>query len=112
MKKLIVLLGLLLLMTCYPYYNRSVYYSPKVYVDDCQECYSDFDCPIGQRCFKSGYNLTGCCGEPVDEYGVPQYIPLSPSGRRVSGCSFDTDCPIGFKCVKQPWRLKGVCIKR
>lgn len=114
MKKLIGLVSLffLLLIACYPYYNSSVYYSPKVYVDDCKECYSDFDCLIGQRCFKPDYSMVGCCGKPVDKYGLWRYVPYSPSGTTVSGCSFNVDCPVGFKCVKPPWRLKGMCIKR
>ncbi|MFQ6002775.1 MAG: hypothetical protein ACE5KJ_03430 [Candidatus Zixiibacteriota bacterium] len=108
MKKIpFVGLLVLLLTACYPPSYSSIYVPPK---PDCIECYSNANCDIGERCFKADYNITGCCGRPVDKYGVWQYVPYTT--RKIPGCMFNTDCPIGFKCVKQAGQSRGVCIKR
>jgi hypothetical protein len=92
MKKLIWLLVVALLSTCFA-----------------RECSSDYDCGVGYSCVKEMYKSHGECAKTIDGFGIQQFNPPRDNSigiKTESQCSFNVDCPIGFTCHS------GSCIKR
>lgn len=78
-----------------------------------EECTSDFNCGMGNRCVKAPLKSAGVCMKTVDEYGTPVYElsstdSIGPNLDLDGECEFDTHCPIGFRCE----RAARACIKR
>jgi hypothetical protein len=75
------------------------------------ECYSDFDCGMGNTCVKAPYQSSGTCMKRVDRHGLQRFdLPsLDSVGPKMDAdCYFDTDCPVGFHCHPK----YKACVKR
>lgn len=91
--------------------NRPLVANPKATPAGCN---TDFDCGTGNKCVRpAGTYGLGQCITPVDDYGIPTYEPIIPSGvpTDVSSCQFSTDCPAMFECRKKPGEIYGLCTK-
>lgn len=72
-----------------------------------QECLSDADCLLPDRCIRGGgFSTRGICGQLVDPMGVPTAYPGSGQS-----CRYDGDCPPRARC-RMISALEGICVQR
>ncbi len=71
-------------------------------------CDSDFNCPMGQSCYKPNPWAQGLCsGQLQPQQQFP--MPITPEPLQERSCSTNFQCGFGHSCVKWGNNYMGIC---
>ena len=81
----------------------NITYSPVLLAE---ECSSDSNCKIGNKCVKVPLETVGVCMKSVDKEGLKKrnrrrIDTVGPNLRFQGECNFNFDCPVGLKCDRK-----------